>query len=291
MTSIHPFCLERLNSIEGDSPTIDILRAVVLGVICSIAVGLSVVAPAQELLRDARASFYNARYEHAAALTLDLCAADDFEACELRSSALLFELKRAIGDPKDRDKAFKACETCPSLLQAFLRDTARGQAAARARLRTDDKDEAALYLLGKLDLNYVWMRAGTLGEKSGWNEYWEARRSLDAVLKRNPDHVRAKVARAWIDYIVDTRLPRGTRWVLGGGSKKKALTALREAAKADADVFASAEARFGLWDMLVREKNLTEAVAVARALADDFPTNTDLPKFLLAHDPTYTHPD
>jgi hypothetical protein len=29
--------------------------------------------------------------------------------------------------------------------------------------------------------------------------------SLDAVLKRNPQHVRARLARAWIDDIVDAR--------------------------------------------------------------------------------------
>jgi hypothetical protein len=31
--------------------------------------------------------------------------------------------------------------------------------------------------------------------------------------------LRARVARAWIDYIVDTRMPLGTRWLLGGGNK------------------------------------------------------------------------
>jgi len=62
-----------------------------------------------------------------------------------------------------------------------------------------------LFFLGKLDLNYVWLQLGPLRRKTGWDEYWEARRSLDAVLKANPRHVRARVARAWIDYIVDTR--------------------------------------------------------------------------------------
>ena len=169
------------------------------------------------------------------------------------------------------------------LLDAFVRDTRAGQAAARAKVKASPNDDAALFLVGKLDLNWVWLQAGTLGRKTGWSEYWEARHSLDAVLKHNPQHVRAKVARAWIDYIVDTRLPRGTKWVLGGGSRKRALQALREAVMADADTFTKAEARFGLWDMLVREKNYSEAVVVARELAKDFPENTDLPKFLKAH--------
>ena len=254
-----------------------------------MATGFSVLAEkdatGQEALTGARAAFYNASFEHAAALTLALCTADDADACELRSSALLMEIKRAIGDPKDKDKAFKACEKCRGLLDAFLRDTARGQAAARARLKANSSDEAAQFLLGKLDLNYVWLQLGTLGHKTGWDEYWEARRTLDAILKKNPQHVRAKVARAWIDYIVDTRMPRGMKWVLGGGNKKRAMVALGEAAKADTDVYTSAEARFGLWDVLVREKNFPQAVALAQELAKDFPENTDLPKFLEKYDP------
>ncbi|HEY3044271.1 MAG TPA: hypothetical protein VGJ39_09610 [Vicinamibacterales bacterium] len=251
--------------------------------------GLNVLAEAdatgQQVLTDARAAFYNARFDHAAALTLDPCAAGDVDACELRSAALLMEIKRAIGDAKDKDKAFKACEECQGLLDAFLRDTARGQIAARARLKTDPSDEAVQFLLGKLDLNYVWLQLGTLGHKTGWDEYWEARHTLDAILKKNPQHVRAKVARAWIDYIVDTRMPRGTRWVLGGGNKKRAMVALREAARAETDVYTSAEARFGLWDVLVREKSFPEAIALAQELARDFPANTDLPKFLEEHAP------
>lgn len=223
-------------------------------------------------------------------MTLDLCAADDFEACELRTSAILFEVKRAIGDDrkdKEKEKGFDACAKCPALMEGFLEGIARGQAATRAKLHADPADEEALFFLGKLDLNYVWMQLGTLGKRTGWSEYWEARKSLDAVLKRNPRHVRAKVARAWIDYIVDTRMPRGTRWVLGGGSKKRALTALREAAAIESDFFTATEARFALWDMQARERNFSDAVVVARQLANDFPTNTDLTKFLQTHDPYF----
>jgi hypothetical protein len=213
-----------------------------------------------------------------------LCAADDLDACELRSAALLMEIKRAIADPKDKSKTLEGCETCVALLEEFFRDTARGQARSRAKLKANPSDEAAQFLLGKLDLNYVWLQLGTLGRKTGWNEYWEARHTLDDILKHNPQNVRAKVARAWIDYIVDTRMPKGTRWVLGGGNKKRAMVALHEAARADTDVYTSAEARFGLWDVLVREKSFPEAIALARELARDFPANTDLPKFLERHD-------
>jgi hypothetical protein len=128
----------------------------------------------------------------------------------------------------------------------------------------------------------VWLQLGPLGRRTGWDEYWEARKSLDAVLKTNPNHVRARVARAWIDYIVDTRMPRGTRWILGGGSRKRALVAVREAVNTDAEYFTKIEAKFGLWDMQVREKNLTE-------LALEFPTNAELTRFLAAHDRDVTY--
>ena len=66
-------------------------------------------------------------------------------------------------------------------------------------------------------------------------------------------------------------MPWGTRWMLGGGNKKKALAIMREAADADDDFFTNAEARFALWDVQVREKNFAEALVTARELADGLP--------------------
>jgi hypothetical protein len=239
-------------------------------------------------LSDAQRSFYNARYDDAAARLLELRAEEpeDLAAYELRTSALLFQLKAAIGEPPNKEKAFKACERCPDLMAAFLSDTTKGQDLARARLDADHGDDAALFFLGKLNLNYVWLQLGPLGRKTGWNEYWEARRSLDAVLKRNPGHVRARVARAWIDYIVDTKMPWGTSWLLGGGNKKRAFIVMREAASTEADFYTEVEAEFALWDLHVRERKMTEAVEIARELARLFPENPELAKFLLAHDRT-----
>ena len=189
-------------------------------------------------------------------------------------------------DRGDKEKAFKQCIACADLMTAFLADTSRGQTLARATLRAAPGDEAALFFLGKIDLNYVWLQLGPLGRKKGWDEYWEARKSLDAVLKQNPRNVRAVVARAWIDYIVDTKMPRGTRWVLGGGSRQRALAAMREAANAETEFFIHAEAAFGLWEMQVRERNTVEATEVARRLAVTFPENRQLAKFLDARDPS-----
>ena len=234
----------------------------------------------------AQMMFYNGRYADAASAALDLCTTDvrALSACEVRTSAVLFQLRRAIGEPNDKDKAFNQCAECAGLFATFVAQTRQAQTVARAYLKDHPEDEDTLFFLGKMDLNYVWLQLGTLGRKTGWDEYWEARRSLDHVLKLNPGHVRAKVARAWIDYIVDTKMPRLTKWLLGGGSKKRRLRAVREAATVEGDLFTRAEATFALWDMQVRERDMTGAVATARRLSLDFPDNTEVRKFLDTHD-------
>jgi hypothetical protein len=237
-------------------------------------------------LEDAQRLFYSGDYERAAAIALDLrnSTPDDLAAYELRSSALHFQIRKILGDiTEDKEKAFKACTPCQPLMAAFLADVAAGQRIARARLKTDPADQATLFFLGKIDLNYVWLQLGTLGRRTGWGEYREARRSIDAVLDRNPNHVRARIARAWNDYIVDTRVPRGFKWILGGGNKKRALAAAQEAVDSASDFFVSAEARFALWEMQVREKKFSEAIATAKGLARDFPTNPDVLESLEKH--------
>lgn len=243
-----------------------------------------VSAPAA--LVEAQRLFYNGHYEAASALTLQLCGSTgaDLAACELHTTTLLFQIKRELRGPEGKPKTLKICGVCPELLAAFVVHTTKSQTVARARLEAAPNDEETRFLLGKVDLNYVWLHLGTLGRKTGWKEYWEARRALDAVLERNPRHVRARVARAWIDYIVDTRLPRGTRWLLGGGDKARGLRVVREAAsEADADEFTRAEAQFALWDMQVRESDLDGAVVTAQTLSLEFPRNQELAEFLSTH--------
>ncbi len=235
-----------------------------------------------ESLAEAQRLFYDAQYDRAAALVDPPAGSEALELAtyELRSNAVLFQIRRAIGDQPDKDKAFKACLPCQEWMTIFMRDITRGQAIGRERLKAEPKNETALFFLGKIDLNYVWLVLGTLGRRTGWNEYWEARRSIDAVLAANPSHVRARVARAWIDYIVDTRMPWGTSWMLGGGNKKRAIAVMREAAAVDGEVFTKAEAGFGLWDMQVREKNFAGALDTARELAAAFPNNAELARFI-----------
>ena len=233
----------------------------------------------------AQREYYNARYESAARLTLEPCATDlnGLAACELRTAALLFQIRSLLGTASDKDQAWKRCAACPDLLLAFKVVLARGQTLARARLLENPADDETMFLLGKLDLNYVWLQLGTLGHKTGWDEYREARRALESVLERQPAHVRARVARGWIDYIVATRMPRGTRWLLGGGNKKRGLLAIREAALAEADFFTRAEARFALWDMQIRERDTAGAIETADLLIRDFPENQELKRFVDDH--------
>ena len=269
----------------GRSSATVYLIVIALAVLASPAVSASA---STSVLDEARMLFYNGRYAAADALTRPLCAPDlaSLPACELLSSTVLFEIKSLVGKQSDRKKAWANCAVCPDLMSVFRATTSTGQTVARARLRVEPTDEGTRFLLGKLDLNYVWLQLGTLGHRTGWSEYWEARRSLDMVLEQNPHNVRARVARAWIDYIVDTQMRRGTRWVLGGGNRKRGLLAVREAADADGDLFVRAEARFALWDMQVREGNITGAIHTARDLARGFPDNQELRAFLAAHEAT-----
>ena len=241
-------------------------------------------------LDDARRLFYNAHYDQAAALALSLRGdgVHDLENDEVRTTALLFVLRGLLNgqdahNGDDKDKALKACAACPAILEAFAADLHHGQEIARGMLKADPADRTALFYLGKLDLNYVWLQLGLLGKKTGWDEYWEARHSLDALLKLEPAHVRGRVARGWIDFIVNTRMPWGTRWILGGGNKKKGLAAVREAAAVETDPFSHAEAEFALWDMLLRDKNVEDATIVARRIAAAYPENAEVQAFVASH--------
>ena len=263
--------------------------AAALAAVSSIIAHTQAPQPPEQTLKDAYRLFYNAHYEEAAALAMALRAAgtQDLENDEVRTSALIFQLRGLLNGQDARDKdndnkseVLKRCTKCPEVMASFMTDLHHGQELARSRLKAKPTDEEALFFLGKLDLNFVWLELGLLGHKTGWDEYWEARKSLDAVLKQNPNHVRARVARGWIDYIVNTRMPWGTRWLLGGGNKKRGLAAVREATTMEADQYTRAEAEFALWDMNVREKNFDAAMEVAQKLARDFPDNQEVAKFL-----------
>jgi hypothetical protein len=236
-------------------------------------------------LERAERLYYDGHYVASAEMALALRTKDpaDLAAYELRTSALHFQVKRLLGDAKDKKKALKACEPCPALLEAFALDTTLGLAVARARVAEDPEDLEATFLLGKIDLNHVWLHLGTLGRRTAWSEYREARRLIEAVLKTDSSHVRARVAHAWIEYIVDTRVPFLFEWILGGGDKKKALAEMRKAADEDAPFMVRTEARFALWEMLNRDKSIPDALVAAHLLLVDFPENRDLLEFIEKH--------
>ena len=261
------------------------MRSIVAVVALLLAMPLAGRAGEQAMdptLKAAYEMFYNGRFAEASAATAELCGPTvaALPACELRTAALHFQIRRAMGDAKDRKNALAQCASCADLLATFVAETRRAQETARAGLKAAPGNEDTQFLLGKVGLNYVWLQLGTLDRKTGWDDYWEARNALDSVLKANPGHVRAKVARAWVDYVVDTGMPRGTRWILGGGNRKRGMQAMRDAAAADSTTFVRAEAGFALWNMQVREKDMDGARATARMLANDYPTNPDLRKFL-----------
>jgi tetratricopeptide (TPR) repeat protein len=233
-------------------------------------------------LDDAQRLFYTALFQESAAAAKAIIDAEpeNLAAWEVRTSALHFQLRRLLGEPKDRKAAMEKCAECRAVLATFLEDVNSGRAAARARIAKAPADDEARFFLGKLDLSYLWMQLSTLGRKTGWDEYWEAKRLLEGILEKNPMHVRARVARAWMDYIVGTRVPWGTRWVMGGGSKSRGLRMVREAAKTPADVYTQVEAQFGLWEMLTRDGKRDEAVGVAKELLTKFPENKDLVRFV-----------
>ncbi len=237
-------------------------------------------------LDSARYAFYSGRYDEAARMAADTRQqdAESLDSYELRTSALLFALKRELGDDVQQEpKDVEDCPRCPALLEAFDSEMAEGQDLLRRRTASDPGDVLSHYVLAKLDLNYLWLHNGILGKRTGWREYREARQSLETVLAQNPGHLRAQVAAAWIDYIVDTRMPWGTKWLFGGGSRTRALEAMRAATTAKGDFYDTVEARFGLWEMLVREKNHAAASSIARELVRDFPENPVLAAFVKQH--------
>jgi tetratricopeptide (TPR) repeat protein len=252
------------------------------GLVIAVATWPTAASSDAEALERAQRLFYTSRFADAADEAARALAENptDLAAFELRTSALHFQVRRASGSGKDRKAAMAACASCGPVLVTFLDEIKRGRAAAASRLMAAPDDVEAMFYLAKIDLSYLWMQLSTLGKRTGWDEYWEAKRLLETILQRQPGHLRAQVARAWMDYIVGTRVPWGTRWVMGGGSRERAVKSMREAAQAPGEFFSEVEADFALWEMLVREGRRAEAVPIARALLERFPENEELAKFV-----------
>ena len=148
-------------------------------------------------------------------------------------------------------------------------------------LKANPKDETALFYLGKLDLNYVWLQLGLLGKKTGWDEYWEARHSLDALLKTNPKHVRG-ARRARLD-----RLHRQHAHAVGdalGARRRQQEEGACRGARGRRDGDRYLQPRRGgvraLGHAAARQEHVPAATEVARRLAQAFPDNSEVAAFL-----------
>jgi hypothetical protein len=114
--------------------------------LASVVAGWLGVQPDKPSLDEAQRLFYNGRFADSAAMCVALrSGADyDFENDELRTSALLFQMRRLLDNPDSRDDdktaAWKACVRCQELAAQFTTDSAPragggaggAQAASRA---------------------------------------------------------------------------------------------------------------------------------------------------------------
>lgn len=226
-------------------------------------------------------ALFNADYRRAERLGRQAQALDPGNPAgyELGSTAILFQLRELVGSDGSREKSelrFENCRECQPLLREFELEERLGLQAARRRKASNNKDMDARFFLARLQLNRVWLNLQVLRKKSGWDEYWEAKNEIQAVLEQSPEHARGLTASAWIEYIVSKRNPI-FRIILGGGSKEEAVARLRKAVMAaETTPSAKAEAQFGLMEMLSNEGAHAEAMHLAEALCAKFPGNRDV---------------
>jgi hypothetical protein len=85
---------------------------------------------------EAQRLFYTALFQESAAAAKAITESEpeNLAAWEVRTSALHFQLRRLLGEPKDRKAAMAKCAECRAVLATFLDDVNRGRAAARERI-------------------------------------------------------------------------------------------------------------------------------------------------------------
>src|ERR1044071_4102359 len=73
---------------------------------------------------EAQRLFYTALFQESAAAAKAITDAEpeNLAAWEVRTSALHFQLRRLLGEPKDRKAAMATCVECRALLATFLED-------------------------------------------------------------------------------------------------------------------------------------------------------------------------
>jgi hypothetical protein len=232
-----------------------------------------------EEMRQAREALYSEQYVQADGHVLNarrLCPTDP-ESYELRTGLLVLRTKQAL---KAAGGKRNDCADCEGLIQEFEKDFGKGRALADAALQQNLKDDRLMFLSGKLYLNRVWMNVDILDKAaSSGGPYRDARDRIEEVLKRNPRHIRALVASAWINYMIASR-NLATRLLLRTfgikGDKEEAFEHLARAVALDGDEYAHWEAKFTQRDLLKRENKLSEVETVTEELRARFPKNGTL---------------
>ena len=198
---------------------------------------------------------------------------------ELRTSALLFQVRRAIGSAKDKDKALKQCAACGALMDAFQVETARGLDLARARLKTHPGDDEALFFLGQIQPE---SRVAAPRDAGAQDRMGSSTGKRGRASTRSSHALHITLAHGSHAHGSTTSSTRGCRAGRAGCSAAATRSArCSRFAKRPAPTrtfFVHAEAAFALWDLHVREKDLVEATRLARDLARDFPENLESPR-------------
>lgn len=195
---------------------------------------------------------------------------EDPESYEVQTGALLFRLRKQAGVSGPGLLLGRQAPD-PDTLADFFGLQAEGVRRAEKCLRDAPRNVRCEFLLAKLHLNKLWLNLQVLDRKTGLGEYRSARAGLERVLARDPDHARALTALGWIEQIVAER-SRAVRWLLGGGSRDKALAHIRRAIScASCSELDVAEAKFALAELLQREKRQKEAELILRELRRRFP--------------------
>jgi hypothetical protein len=157
--------------------------------------------------------FYNGRYEAAAALALQSCTAPplDLNACELATSALHFQIRKAL-DTGNRSRGR------PAGARPYWRRSSRRRAGAGPPGRAQGGSERRCDAVpaGKLDLSYAGC-SRTLGKKIRWKK--SGRRGPRRSRRRRPDISPGARGAQRGSTTSSTRLPRHL-WVLGGGAPR-----------------------------------------------------------------------
>lgn len=235
------------------------------------------------LIKSALDDFYNLDYDKAVAIfeRLEKAHPDDpLAATHLLQAVVFRELYRLnlldttlyshdgflTGRPANGD---------PAVRSRVDQLTARAVGLCDERLKQNANDVDALYLRGVAHgLRSTYMALVDKSFMAALRSAVSARRDHERVLQIDPSYADAKTIVGAHNYVVGS-LPLPVKMLAGmaglGGSKKKGIEYLEEAAKAGGE--SSADARVALALFLRREGRYKEASDLVATLVDEYPRN------------------